>query len=103
MIGTEMSEFIITGCHANRANEASVALRHVATGAMVTVQQIPFSHDMRESDDEECDRIRQAAAKVAHAAVVFLMADSTKTTIIPETTSGAAPNSEPPIKRRDQS
>jgi hypothetical protein len=76
-----MADFVIVGCHANRASEASVTLRHLPSGALVSVHHVPFEHDYSESADAECDRIQRTAAQIAQAAAVFLTAQSETRTV----------------------
>ena len=78
-----MSDFEITGCHANRAGVASVTLRHTASGAMVAIHHVAFQHTPGSSDDVECDRIRLAAAELGRAAVAFLEQAKIAAPIIP--------------------
>jgi len=67
-----MADFEITGCHANRAGQASVTLRDRATGAVVSVHHMPFQHDYEESVRGECGRIQREAARFAGEAIAFL-------------------------------
>lgn len=91
-----MADFEITGCHANRAGQASVTLRDRATGTVVSVHHMPFEHDYEESVRGECGRIQSEAARFASAAIAFLRAhpDAVEASLH---TPGAAPNhSDPP-------
>jgi hypothetical protein len=92
-----MADFEITGCHANRAGQASVTLRDRATGALVSVHHMPFKHDYDESVGCECARIRAEAACFAGEAIAFLRSRLAETEVSPQPTTGAAPDhSEPP-------
>jgi hypothetical protein len=91
-----MADFEITGCHANRAGQASVTLKDKATGAVVSVHHMPFEHDYEESVREECSRINAEAARFAEQAIAFLRA-SPAAQQVPSHAPGAAPDhSEPP-------
>jgi hypothetical protein len=91
-----MADFEITGCHANRAGQASVTLRDKATGAVVSVHHMPFEHDYEESVRGECGRIQREAARFAAEAMAFLQTCPSETEA-PSHTPGAAPDhSEPP-------
>jgi hypothetical protein len=67
-----MADFEITGCHANRAGQASVTLRDKASGVVVSIHHMPFEHDYEESVRAECGRIQRQAAGFAQAAIAFL-------------------------------
>ena len=90
-----MADFEITGCHANRAGQASVTLRDKTTGAVVSVHHMPFQHDYAESVRDECARIHAEAINFARDAIAFLNACPAEEVVHP--TPGAAPDhSEPP-------
>jgi hypothetical protein len=96
---TTPTEFEITGCHANRAGQASVTLRHVPTGATVAIHHVPFVHDYDENVREECQRIAATAAKLGERALAFLTSQFNCGAIVPSGTPGAAPNdAEPPTR-----
>jgi hypothetical protein len=91
-----MADFVITGCHANRASEASVTLRHLPTGAVVSVHHVPFQHDYGETSDAECDRIQRTAAEIAQAAVEFMADQSEARSVNRETRAGSPTGLGPP-------
>ena len=91
-----MADFEITGCHANRAGQASVTLRDKATGVVVSIHHMPFEHDYEESVRAECGRIQREAAGYAQAAIAFLGA-CPPLGEAPAHAPGAAPNpADPP-------
>lgn len=92
-----MPDFEITACHANRAGEASVSLRHHASGAVVMIHHIPFAHTPGAPDEVECDGIRAAAAQMGKAALAFLENVSLQTPIVPDVAPGAAPGAGEPL------
>jgi hypothetical protein len=97
-----MAEFEVTACHANRAGEASVTLRHIPTGAMVMVHHVPFKHDYGETVLAECQRIREAAAVIGRAAMSFLASHAEEGEIQPDQAPGAAPQADEPANPFDQ-
>ncbi|HEV2531412.1 hypothetical protein [Phenylobacterium sp.] len=97
-----MAEFEMTACHANRAGQASVTLRHVPTGAMVMIHHVPFQHDYAETVRDECQRIRETAAKIGEAAMSFLTSHTDEAEVLPDQQAGAAPQPGEPAKPFDQ-
>lgn len=67
-------EFEIVGCHANRAGQASLTLRHLASGAVVSIHHVPFEHSYDETVGQECSRIQAAAADLAEQALLHVRA-----------------------------
>jgi hypothetical protein len=97
-----MAEFEMTACHANRAGEASVTLRHLPTGAMVMVHHVPFKHDYGETVLAECQRIREAAAVIGRAAMTFLASHAEEGEIQPDQAPGAAPRPDEAVNPPDR-
>jgi hypothetical protein len=91
-----MPEFEILGCHANRAGHAGVTLKHVPSGATVSVHQIPFEHDYGETVGQECQRIRLAGGDIAQRAVQFLGERQPQDPGPEASTPSAAPNADEP-------
>ena len=97
-----MAEFEMTACHANRAGQASVTLRHVPTGASVMIHHVPFTHDYGETVRDECQRIRAAAAEIGRRAVSYLVSDLSDPEAQPEAVAGPAPQPGEPANPFDQ-
>lgn len=91
-----MADFEITGCHANRAGQASVTLRDKATGAVVSVHHMPFDHDYDESVRGECGRIQREAARFAAEAIAFLESHPAQDEVGQHTPGAAPDHSDPP-------
>jgi len=91
-----MADFEITGCHANRAGQASVTLRDKATGAVVSVHHMPFEHDYAESVRGECGRIQREAARFAREALDFLGSCNGESEVATHTPGAAPDHSDPP-------
>jgi hypothetical protein len=92
-----MPDFEITACHANRAGEASVTLRHHLSGAVISIHHIPFQHTRGAPDDVECDGIRVAAAEMGRSAIIFLENTAVPAPIVPAAEPGAAPGVDPDV------
>jgi hypothetical protein len=96
-----VAEFEIITCRSNCAGEASVSLRQTSTGAVVTVQKLPFDH-VREAPDAECTRIAQVAAEVGRAASNFLASQAGSLTLTREYQPGAGPKEDEPANSHGQ-
>lgn len=96
-----MADFEIITCRSNRAGEASVSLRQTSTGAVVTLQKLPFD-DVPEGSDAECARIAQVAAGVGRAASDFLASQVSSLKITREYQPSPGPNEDEPANSHGQ-
>jgi hypothetical protein len=96
-----VTDFEIITCRSNCAGEASVSLRQTSTGAVVTMQKLPFDH-VPEEPDAECTRIAQVAADVGRAASDFLASQTSSLTFTREYQPGAGPNEDEPANSHGQ-
>jgi hypothetical protein len=96
-----VAEFEIITCRSNRAGEASVSLRQTATGAIVTLQKLPFDH-VPEGLDAERARIAQVAADLGRAASDFLRSQVRGVSFTREYQPGAGPNDDEPTNSHGQ-
>ncbi|HEY9216737.1 MAG TPA: hypothetical protein VIO94_01715 [Phenylobacterium sp.] len=87
-----MSEFEINACHANKAGQASISLKHVETGALVMIHNMPFDHTLARNEPEQCRRIEQAAIGYAGEAIAFLKTCQGQHLVEPHPEPSAAPN-----------
>lgn len=54
----------VVSCHSTRDGFASITLREQRTGAVMTLQKIPFRHDYGEDSEAQCRRVQAEARKI---------------------------------------
>lgn len=77
-LDTPDHRFEVVSCHSSRDGFASITLRDLMSGAVMTLQKVPFEHDYDESFESQCLRI-QAAARAIVGDMARAMSDGDPT------------------------
>lgn len=72
------ADFEVAACHGDHAGLAHVTVKHVAGGAEVAVQHMPFDSDAAEALAVEQARILAKASEIALEAAAFMKAEAAR-------------------------
>ena len=66
-VGPPDSGFEVVSCHSSRDGFAAITLRDLRSGAVMTLQKVPFEHDYQEDVASQCRRVQAEARNIVHA------------------------------------
>jgi hypothetical protein len=72
----EIADFEVVDCHCDHAGKAHLSIRARVGGVEVAIQHLPFEAQPQQTEPEEQAAILAIAARIAHDAADFLLAES---------------------------